>query len=430
MKKFRKIFAALLSITILGTTVPTNLSLTASAAYVTTNGTIVVTQSEYNEFCAAWKNKGVSYLKVNYNPSAKEKKMVKILQKILCCLGYNVSVDGIYGKETRAAVGAMQKNSNGYLVVDYCFGNASWNYVLSKMIVEKAETKICFSSMITPSVLNVGNSFNLGGTITSAGEKIWCVSGSIVDSTGRTVIARNDIVNAYSFNIRKSSINTYLKFGTLCEGDYTLCYTVTATDGVKKEYTTSFTVTDKNEHINSAIVEGMKQVKKDIGEYNGWSVFKEPWCADYASRYIRTYCDITSVKANANVGGLAANITNSNSGILYLYSEEHYNAVKKEANGGNVYRYAQFDKTGLKNTKLVSKTDVIPQHGDLILFRWSGSKTEISHIGIVDNMSNDLKYVNTIEGNTTFNGTKNSNYVNAGQRTYNNSYIIGIIRFK
>lgn len=428
MKKFRKIFAALLSITILGTTVPANLSLTASAAYVTTDGTIVVTQSEYDEYCSAWKNKGVSYLKINYNPSAKEKKMVKILQKILCNLGYDMPIDSIYGPKTAAAVRNLQQKS-GYLAVDSCCGNATWNYILSKIVVEKAETKISFSSMVTPSVLNEGNSFNLGGSITSAGSKIWYVSGSVIDSTGRIVLAREDRVNAYSFNIRKSSINTYLKFGTLCEGNYTLCYTVTTTDGVKKEYTTSFTVTGKNAPINSAITEGMKQVKKDVDKYNGWSVFKEAWCADYvSSRYIRTYCGITSIKANANVGGLTANIVNSNGGTLYLYSEDHYNAVKKEANGGNVYKYAQFDKTGLKNTKLVSKTDVIPQHGDLILFRWSGSKTEISHIGIVDSMSDDLKNVNTIEGNTTFNGTKNSNYVNAGQRTYNNAYIIGIIR--
>ena len=304
-------------------------------------------------------------------------------------------------------------------------GNNQKTYTHNFTVYQQADIKITFSGMSFPQKIKEGSGQHISGKITST-SNINKIQAIVTNSSGKTVLNKTVSPNVKSYSLMNSSLDATLTFGSLATGTYKLTYNVTS-GSVTKSYYHSFQIVGRTP---SSIASAIKRAKADIGKFNGRSYYKEDWCADYVSRYLRTYLGNTKIKASNNVSGLTANIVNSGNGTLYLYSKAHYNAVVKEANGGNVYSYAQFTKTGLQNTKLVSKSQVTPKQGDLILFRWGGSSTEMSHIGIVDSMTSNLKYVNTIEGNTTYNGTKNSNFVNSGQRTYNNAYIIGIIRMK
>lgn len=90
-------------------------------------------------------------------------------------------------------------------------------------------------------VLEEKNSYPLRGTITS-NYNITSVTGSIIDSSGQTVMSYTQNPNTTSFNIRGSAVDMNLKFGTLSPGTYTLKFTAKNSTGTTENWSQSFTV--------------------------------------------------------------------------------------------------------------------------------------------------------------------------------------------
>lgn len=108
-----------------------------SAAYA--DSVIYLTQSEYDNAMSAWNSRGVSYLKVKYSPSAKEKAAVKAVQHLLN-LSDNAKLteDGIYGTATKQAVKNFQRKKGLY--VDGLCGKDTFNKLIACFYVEQPET--------------------------------------------------------------------------------------------------------------------------------------------------------------------------------------------------------------------------------------------------------------------------------------------------
>lgn len=114
----------------------------------------------------------------------------------------------------------------------------------------KKSTEYSFSQMVYPSTVYVNNAFYLGGIISSSGGDLSYVSGEIIDSSGTVVMSQTEYVNGNSLSLRSSSIDTYLKFGRLSVGEYTLKYTAVGTDGSSKSVSYGFKVITKSGTIS------------------------------------------------------------------------------------------------------------------------------------------------------------------------------------
>lgn len=217
------------------------ISVSASAA--TTCHRFSITQQEYNQYISNWNNKGVSYLGRDLYPGAAKKKAVKDMQTLLNkVLGCNLTVDGLFGEGTRAKVLEFQRATGLY--ADGLFGNASFNMIMKYADIKSESASISFNSMIVPENISEGNSFNLGGNISST-KPLSYVKGEIVNSNGGVVCSRTVNTSLYSLNIKTSAINTYLRFGVLSAGSYTLKYRAAANDGTVKDVSYAFNVTAK-----------------------------------------------------------------------------------------------------------------------------------------------------------------------------------------
>ncbi len=192
----------------------------------------------------------ISYL--SYYKGTNTKNVVMAFQRTLNILdSAGLVVDGIYGNAcVQAAKNFQRKNG---LTVDGMFGTGSLRALQTKANAYAAANTpktatVAFGSMYSPSKLTQGNSYNLGGTITSSGAPISSFKGEIL--SGNTVIMSKTVYpNAYSVNIRNSAVNTSLAFGRLGSGSYTLRYTVTA-GSTTKIYTKNFTVQAKKASIS------------------------------------------------------------------------------------------------------------------------------------------------------------------------------------
>lgn len=77
---------------------------------------------------------------------------------------------------------------------------------------------------------------------------------------------------------------------------------------------------------------------------------------------------------------------------------------------GTAYYACQGELHISKNAKQISRTNFVPQKGDLICFTWSGNKTErYDHVGIVTGYSNNTVYYT--HGNSGSTGSYTTNYV-------------------
>ncbi len=94
---------------------------------------------------------------------------------------------------------------------------------------------------IKPTSYPTGNikagAFSLKGTISSSGSKLTTVTGSIVRANGTVSQTVEAAVNANSFDISGSTINSKLKFGSLSAGYYMLVYTATNANGITETWT-------------------------------------------------------------------------------------------------------------------------------------------------------------------------------------------------
>lgn len=124
-----------------------------------------------------------------------------------------------------APSGAGSGSVTLYLYDDY--SNIIGTYTTN---ITVAETSFEFSNMVVPTDITYGNCFNLGGTITCSTE-LSSVKGEVIDSSGNVVLKANSAASGKSFDIRSSSVNSRLTFGSLSAGSYTLRYTATASDG-------------------------------------------------------------------------------------------------------------------------------------------------------------------------------------------------------
>ncbi len=192
----------------------------------------------------------ISYL--SYYKGTNTKNVVMAFQRTLNTLdSAGLVVDGIYGNAcVRAAKNFQRKNG---LTVDGMFGTGSLRALQTKANAYATAntpkaTTVTFSSMVSPSKLTQGSSYNLGGTITSSVAPISSFKGEIL--LGNTVkMSKTVFPNAYSVNIRNSAVNASLTFGRLGSGSYTLRYTVTA-GSTTKTYTKDFTVQAKKASIS------------------------------------------------------------------------------------------------------------------------------------------------------------------------------------
>ncbi len=86
---------------------------------------------ELDTYIANWQNKGVSYLKINYSPSSREKTAVKNVQHMLNYFGYSLEEDGVYGQKTYNTVKKYQKKMS--LTIDGCCGNETFTSLTNEI---------------------------------------------------------------------------------------------------------------------------------------------------------------------------------------------------------------------------------------------------------------------------------------------------------
>lgn len=100
-----------------------------------------------------------------------------------------------------------------------------------------------------PSSHKKGTSFGLRGEVTS-NYKIRSVTGSVVNSSGKTVLSSSDAPNSKSMNVRNSNLNNRITFNTLPSGNYTFKVTATDSKGKTVNWSRSFKVIGSKLAIN------------------------------------------------------------------------------------------------------------------------------------------------------------------------------------
>lgn len=98
------------------------------------------------------------------------------------------------------------------------------------------------------------------------------------------------------------------------------------------------------------------------------------------------------------------------SGKDYPWCVTFVEYVLNELCGFNMYRTAScralLDRYLAKAPQQVVYSDFKP--GDIVIFDFSGKKTTTQHMGWVLSVSDDGKYINTIEGNTSSTGSQDN----------------------
>lgn len=358
-------------------------------------------------------NSSRGYLTVNYNPGNKEKRAVLCFQQTANFLarqsgsGTILSEDSVYGEKSAARCGELQ--AEFYLTRDKCAGPVTIQHMISaaEYYLDLAEQRDG-TNVIAPESARLENgSAEVSVTITGGtnikGLTAWAENGraSLISLKG-TVKDPEIVVKA------RVDTNT-------TEGVYFVVRVFTS----KGYYDTKVPVICNNRAV---VLEALNRVQADVDAgFNGLNEYHDAWCAYYASRYVRDYCGI-AISGAGTTGALAKQLVNSGN-EMYLYSADHYNAVIN-----NEYSGITFTQTGKSHVHFVSKDAVKPEPGDLILFKWSSSssKREISHVGIV--ASYEQGNLLTYEGNSTFYGTRDAQYLGKGTRYYNSNDVIGIIK--
>lgn len=350
------------------------------------------------------------------------------LQRTLNLL-YNagLSVDGGYGRLSVAAVKNVQRAAG--LWVDGIFGSGTLRVVKAKaeeyIAANTVSTNAYFESMVVPSSIKYGNSFNLNGTVRSVGSPIWYITGQIIDnSTNRSVAYESERVGGYEYNIRKGKINTNLRFGSLNEGNYALVYYVTTMDGHNYSQAYSFTVYQAVSNITTTSSNGYKLIEaaradKDKNYASMGFSRNSNWCAKSVGLWLKTIgIDLGSTPV---VNDVVERL------VAWGYSAEAY--VFRDTR--NKFTNDNLNKLygAAKATEIEDRYSVEPKPGDIICFRWVDSPYEnYSHIGIVVDYNPSTRQITTIEGNT---GSSNPNYSLVMERTRDfDNQVVALVRLK
>lgn len=165
---------------------------------------------------------------LRYGSSGQE---VRSLQNMLnTVLNSGLSVDGIFGAKTQAAVKSFQ-SKNG-LTVDGIVGTNTWSKLeqqYNAKISSAASTLKIGSGRYSPGTLTAGKSYSFSGTV-SSNNKITSLTVGIYNATGVAVQTKTVSPNAYSYDINK--LDNFIKFGSLSgsSGGTTYYFKVKATD--------------------------------------------------------------------------------------------------------------------------------------------------------------------------------------------------------
>lgn len=135
-----------------------------------------------------------------------------------------------------------------------------------------------------PSSIKKGNSFTIDGTI-SSGNKITKVTGSIINSSGKSVQYISYNPNSTSVRVKNSKLDNNLRFGSLAKGTYTLKIVAKDSSGKSDTYSHKFSVGTKNrgetfpackpgfksfvDALNSLGIDSSKPYRKKIAYANG-----------------------------------------------------------------------------------------------------------------------------------------------------------------
>lgn len=148
------------------------------------------------------------------------------------------------------------------------------------------------------------------------------------------------------------------------------------------------------------------QKGKRIDDF-GWTV---DWCAYFVCwAGARVGADFPNI---GTVRGMALWFLNEQKGDFYCLREENYESLIA---------------LGLQDKDAPIRTThdaFTPRKGDLVCYRWEGSSSDWSHIGIVTEDYDGSGYIHTVEGNTRINGV----YQVAEMRRSYDGEVVGFIR--
>lgn len=161
---------------------------------------------------------------------------VRTLQSMLNAVSNaGLTVDGIFGSGTETAVKNFQK-ANG-LTVDGIVGAKTWAALEAKYTSSSGLT--IGAGYYNPVSLPKGKSYSISGKITST-KKITSVTVGIYKTDGTAVSTKTVSPNATSYNI--SSVDSYIKFGSLATGTYNFIVKATDASGTCTLVNNKFTV--------------------------------------------------------------------------------------------------------------------------------------------------------------------------------------------
>jgi hypothetical protein len=128
-----------------------------------------------------------------------------------------------------------------------------------------------------------GSGTHVTGTITSTGSKIKTITAKVMNSAGTKQITslptKSVTVNAYSYVLKDSAIDTAMTFGKLSAGTYKLKITVTTADKSTRTFTSTVTVKAKSSTTVAASAKGNTSItgSKYMKPYTG---------SNYANYYV------------------------------------------------------------------------------------------------------------------------------------------------
>ncbi len=140
--------------------------------------------------------------------------------------------------------------------------------------------------------------------------------------------------------------------------------------------------------------------------------YTDDWCAYYVSDLLRNAG--VNIKRSANPRDLTISALNNGLGKFYCFRDNNITSLRKNGISGS----------GLNRVQRVSRNQVTPQRGDIIMYLWADDDdgiTNWSHVGIVTGYDARTNTVYTVEGNTS--GGKVANRA----RNYN-SEVVGLLR--
>lgn len=288
------------------------------------------------------------------------KSEVKAIQTKLKVMGYyRDSLDGVAGPNTIAGLKAFQKQEGLRQT------GVADSATMDRLNQAGKQTEIAYSAISAPNT-TVGSGVHINGTISTTGSNLAVIQAWVTNKYGQTSLSKNVNVNANSYSLYNSSIDSALTFGKLPAGSYTLHYKATAADGNSKEYTVGFTVSesntasDNNTAVDQVIAIASGEVGKPISTYWQWyngSKQNNSGCALFVS-YV------------AREAGVSQEVIPTSA----LVQSKYY--INK----------------GLYHASRSRGGSYIPKKGDLIFYDWGARDGYYYHVEYVSKVSGNKVY--------------------------------------